>query len=109
MERKRKGRCRRDGKRVITSGELKIEVLRRFSWPFVPLMNKWRVSLADGWKGVKIEGSHALVKKEQRKIAARWLIARGPLNPEAATRKGDAFRAYQGQGLLVADQFQKPD
>lgn len=49
------------------------------------------------------------IEEEQRKIVAGPPIACGLLNQEAATRKGDAFRVYQGQGLLVADQFQKPD
>lgn len=65
---------------------------------------------------MKIEGSHALAgrKRNKRKNRSRRLL-RDPLNPEVATRKGrererDArvSSAYQGQGLLASDQFQKP-
>lgn len=99
-------------KQVTSSGELKIEVLHRSSRPFVPLMNKWRVSLADGWKGVKIEGSHALWRENKEKIAKP---PNGPADSLESGRRhlGTAtyfeYTRYQGQGLLATDQFQKPD
>ena len=79
------------------------------------LMNKWRVSL-EGERGENRRQPRPGWKKEEQKEKSLSPIAPRPIESGSRHSKGKrereretrAFRAYQGQGLLASDQFQKP-